>query len=997
MSTRKLRLFQREGGKDLQEEISSHEIDEPRPFLITRMVTFIYDAGPHRLENLRLKGSWNISGEYSSSWSEGVTMRSDGDNCWKAEIRIMDDGVPHDWEWGVVADGPLGRQMWAIMGEGNLKFDLRAEKMTFNYAPTTYHRMGAHRVGQGDIRFCVWAPNASAVVVKVALRDGGNARLPMVSGLDGEWTCEAENGWSSFSGCPYLFELVDSAGRTVERVDPYARVVQGTQRGIGRFQIDATNGKETHYLTPTQLHHILMAGLRGDRILRAMAYQPEATGAVEVKLRESGLLGIPNRIDFLRFEIQANTEATQAELVLEDEVGRKLNKSDLVARLGLVGPSLIMSARNNEFNDLWSENVLEDGTISLVDVGGAFSIVVNNPEALVGLHYNFRAFRRDGSGKRVIWESTSEFNDPWSNLISINSGISFRDALITAPTYVFRYDDVQREREPEKWVIYQLHVGSFLGHSCNVKWSTFRELTSRLTYFKSIGVTTLQLMPTSQSEWNRDWGYMGANTLAANAAFGFADSDGTWVSGDEALRRFIDQAHMCGLNVVNDVVYNHISGYYEHLWEWDGPQNSYFNWSNDPTQVELRKTPWGFMPAFSNQKVRQFIVDHALAQIEDYHFDGLRFDVVDAIKDIGGVSGREALREINRQIHFFQPRAWTVAEQYDDDASTTRPAERGDAGLGFDARYFVDFQHRLVNGDASSLLDCAARGRFTNMDAFMDLLVNNPRGIAWSKAIAIVSNHDEVGNALRTIAVASGGTACAFPSQWARSAARFVVCIGLMSPGIPMFFSGEESLAQNSFKWANPSTWDIGWKWESQWKDLNLQSVVFNDWQRALYGRLLEIPTSAWPRDPDYLRLTLADRKVLEFLEAMGRDEREKAMLNLCRKQMVEFFRDATSLRTSSPALCASGGVTRLYTHNEHSVIAFSRHSGADEFVVVGSLNRNDLWNYAIPLSAGTWEQVLNTDALRYGGNGFGENGVVPAGARIVIPAGGCLVLKRIG
>ena len=68
------------------------------------------------------------------------------------------------------------------------------------------------------------------------------------------------------------------------------------------------------------------------------------------------------------------------------------------------------------------------------------------------------------------------------------------------------------------------------------------------------------------------------------------------------------------------------------------------------------------MPAFSNSRVRQFIVDHAVAQIESFHLDGLRFDFTDPIVEDcragGGIlefgSGSQTLREINRQVHYYR-------------------------------------------------------------------------------------------------------------------------------------------------------------------------------------------------------------------------------------------------------------------------------------------------------------------------------------------------------
>src|SRR5690606_35539646 len=140
----------------------------------------------------------------------------------------------------------------------------------------------------------------------------------------------------------------------------------------------------------------------------------------------------------------------------------------------------------------------------------------------------------------------------------------------------------------------------------------------------------------------------------------------------------------------------------------------------------------------------------------------------------------------------------------------------GTGGGGFDAQWYTEFQHKLVRDNgAPGLIQAAADGKFTNMDQFMDVLVH-ARGLGgWAEAQTMISNHDEVGNAERTINTADGsGDKPDLPSDWARGAARFAAGVGFTSPGIPMFFQGDESLADNDFDWDIPSKWDIGWTWK---------------------------------------------------------------------------------------------------------------------------------------------------------------------------------------
>jgi len=934
-----------------------------------RTVTFTYDAGPHSaLTDVKLKGSWDANGRFSNDWGNGSTpMRPVGNGKWEVQVTLEDDGLPRNWEWGVSVDGPAGNDMWAVMGEGNLKLDLN--KPQASYAPTTYHQMGAQKRGD-DLSFQFWAPDARDVQVKVTDKEGNVQRIPMKRAENGDWAADVKGGFKSLEGKSYVYEVVDSTGVKSDRPDPYAREMMGEQRGIDRLYLDPMRGKEVNRYFP---------------------------GAAEL----------------MRFNIDDEADADSAYLVLKDAQGNPLSKAQLLERLGTFDSSLIDKLHDGQFNDLWANNIQDDGRIKMTNEGGAWVSLVNNPEKLAGLRYEFQVFEKDGKGGLRLRDDTnrdgkysaaerraSSHNDAWSDLITPESGVSFRGSVITDPVgYVMKHDNAPRERDQSKWVVYQLHVGSFLGDTKNSDRSTLEDLMKKLDYFKELGVNTLELLPTNEVEGSRNWGYLGVNSLATESSFGFEDESGKWVSGTEALKRFIDEAHGKGLNVISDVVYNHVHGDHNGLWNLGGPQNPYFNWAKEPGKFEQRDTPWGAVPAYHQPKVRQLFVDHAVQQIAELKFDGLRFDFTEPIKGVGGKEGWEMLREINRQVHFLNPNTWTVAEQFDYDPSISRPAQADGTGGGFDAQWYTEYQHRLVNDNSKpGLIQAAARGWKTDMDAFVNLLTA-PRGLdEWKKALTIISNHDEVGNAQRTMNTAEGDKPTEFPEQWSRNAARFAAGIGFVLLGIPMFFQGDEFGAQNDFKWGNPSTWDNDWSWENLGKDWKWDKVTFNDTQKATYERLFALPPRAREQDGAYKALSAEDKKVFNHLAGLEPKHRTEAMLDITQRQQFHFFKDAIALRNSSPAFSAGAEVNRVFTHNDDSVMAFTRKSGNEEYLVVASLNRNNLEGYNMPLPPGNWKEVLNSDAGAYGGNNFGNFGATLNGGntKVNIPSAGYVVLKKV-
>ncbi len=969
-----------------------------------RKVTFVYDAGSLPLSNLQLKGSFNKStGAYDPNWGGGdtVAMTHLGNGKWAATVELLDDGSNRSFEWGVVADGPSGKGAWAVMGESNLKFNLNEKTSEVKYSPITYQTMGAQKVGRNDISFKFWAPNAQSVSVKVFDEYGRTRLIPMEKDSEGNFSVKVPGGWSSMKDKAYYYQVVDSKGKTVERPDPYARVMMGEQRGISRTYVNLKDGSEVN-----QFH------MDGDiyNQYKSQIEGPDPALAEEARKKARDL----SRAELVKFEIDDQDQAESAYLVFKDENGRQLSKAELINRLGQFDSTLVDKLRGGKYNDLWSNNITEDGSIRMTKVHGSFTTLVNNLDKLSGLHYQFQVYERDEQGMLRLKGDTNQdgrlseyeakqtnYNDKWDSLITPASGRSFRASIITDNSYEWKYNDVPREKDPNKFVIYQLHIGSFLGKGNNANRSTFEDVMKKLDYFKSLGVNTLELMPVNEVEGERDWGYMGVNSLAIESSLGFEDENGRWVTGAEALKRFIDLAHSKGLNVINDVVYNHIGGDHNFLWNIDGTENPYFNWSDDPSKFEKRDTPWGAMPAYNKKQVKQFFIDHAVAQQQEFNFDGLRFDFTEPIKGTGGKDGWEMMREMNRQLHFYNPKFWTAAEQFDYDPWITRPVlSGGKGGAGFDSTWYTEYQHKLVhdhNASDPSIMQQAVRGHKTDMDKFMNMLTN-PRGLdSWTKATTIISNHDEVGNAQRTIDVADGDSREKIPPQWARNAARFAAGIGLASPGVPIFFQGDESMASNKFKWGIPSTWDSGWDWEKLGSDWDWNNVVFNDSQRGLYNRLFQMSPSERESDSGYRNLDSTNRKVFNYLDSLAPSEREEAMLNITRKQTYLFYRDALALRNSSPAFEADASVNRVYTHNDNSVMAFTRKDGNEEYLIVASLNKNNFENYKMNIPAGQWKEVFNSDAARYGGSNFGNYGATINGgyAGINIPAGGYIVFKK--
>src|SRR5947209_7343434 len=158
-------------------------------------------------------------------------------------------------------------------------------------------------------------------------------------------------------------------------------------------------------------------------------------------------------------------------------------------------------------------------------------------------------------------------------------------------------------------IMYEMHIGTFTPEG------TWRAAAEKLALLKEDGITLLEMMPISDFPGKFGWGYDGVNLFAPCRLYGSPDD----------LRFFIDRAHALGLAVILDVVYNHF-----------GPDGNYLGVFSDDYIHRERATEWGDSINFdgpSSGPVREFFISNGRYWIEEFHFDGFRFDATQSIHD----------------------------------------------------------------------------------------------------------------------------------------------------------------------------------------------------------------------------------------------------------------------------------------------------------------------------------------------------------------------------
>jgi maltooligosyltrehalose trehalohydrolase len=331
-----------------------------------------------------------------------------------------------------------------------------------------------------------------------------------------------------------------------------------------------------------------------------------------------------------------------------------------------------------------------------------------------------------------------------------------------------------RGRPWHETVLLESHVGTFTPEG------SYRAMIGKLDHLAETGITALELMPLADFAGSRNWGYDGVLWYAPDAAYGRPDD----------LKALIDEAHLRGLMVFLDVVYNHF-----------GPEGNHLG-RYAPGFFTEAHTPWGGAIDYRVPQVRAFAIENALYWLRDYRFDGLRLDAVNQIVETGAVPILHELSvavgqlaaETGRHIHL-------VLENGDNLASLLDTAQDPPHGK-YRAQWNDDYHHVwhvLLTGEAHGYygdykrsplagLARALRSGYVYQGELSEFWGNKRRGepsghLPPTAFVNFLQNHDQIGN--RALGDRLEANAAAKGLEAA-------LAVTLLAPGIPMLFMGEE-------------------------------------------------------------------------------------------------------------------------------------------------------------------------------------------------------------
>ncbi|WNB18581.1 alpha-amylase family glycosyl hydrolase [Marivirga arenosa] len=259
---------------------------------------------------------------------------------------------------------------------------------------------------------------------------------------------------------------------------------------------------------------------------------------------------------------------------------------------------------------------------------------------------------------------------------------------IWQPSSEYKWSDQDFDLDAVKNpVIYECHPGMAQEKEGVGTFEEFQE--NILPRIKDLGYNCIQLMAVAEHPYYGSFGYHVANFYAPSSRFGTPDD----------LKSLVNTAHKMGIAVIMDVVHSHsVKNFAEGLNDFDGTNNQYFHEGGKGYH-----TGWDSkLFNYGKEEVSRFLLSNLRYWLEEFHFDGFRFDGVTSMlyhhhgdhvsfdhydkyfKDGVDWDAVRYLQLANTLVHTIKPKAITIAEDMSGMPGMCQPIENG--GLGFDYR-----------------------------------------------------------------------------------------------------------------------------------------------------------------------------------------------------------------------------------------------------------------------------------------------------------------------
>ena len=291
-----------------------------------------------------------------------------------------------------------------------------------------------------------------------------------------------------------------------------------------------------------------------------------------------------------------------------------------------------------------------------------------------------------GCGERIPSYARRVVQDPVTKLFAAqvwcSGGQEFRSSEVQKCKKGFK-----RRKASDPLFIYECHIGMSSEEEKVNSYEEFRR--DVLPRIAKLGYNCLQIMAIQEHPYYGSFGYHVSNFFAVSSRCGTP----------EELKHLIDDAHAYGMDVIMDLVHSHaVKNELEGLGNFDGTPYQYFH------DGGRREHPaWDSLCFdYGKTEVLHFLLSNCKFWMDEYDFDGFRFDGVTSMiykshglgEDFVDYSCYYNLNQdgdaicyltlANKLIHEVKKNAITIAEEMSGMPGLACPIK--DGGMGFDYR-----------------------------------------------------------------------------------------------------------------------------------------------------------------------------------------------------------------------------------------------------------------------------------------------------------------------
>ncbi len=235
-------------------------------------------------------------------------------------------------------------------------------------------------------------------------------------------------------------------------------------------------------------------------------------------------------------------------------------------------------------------------------------------------------------------------------------------------------------------IIYECHVG--MAQEAEKVGSYIEFADNILPRIKEGGYNAIQLMAIMEHPYYGSFGYHVSNFFCPSSRFGTP----------EDLKYLVNKAHNMNITVIMDIVHSHaVKNQAEGLNEFDGSESQYFH----PGGRGYHEGWDSKLFDYGKWEVKKFLLSNTLYWLEEFHFDGYRFDGVTSMlyfhhgstsfdhydkyfKEGVDWDAVTYLQLANEVIHRFKQDSISIAEDVSGIPGLCRRPDEG--GIGFDYR-----------------------------------------------------------------------------------------------------------------------------------------------------------------------------------------------------------------------------------------------------------------------------------------------------------------------